>query len=721
MFDADRPIQSFQQDKLNRGPFAKHLARSLLEHKKTDSLVVGLYGGWGVGKTSLLNLVHEELLLASSSLLDDEKPILLNFSAWSYSGQQDLIYNFFRRFSSALHSAPDFADRDHIIELLDLYISFFTHKAAPKSLQHKSFWKTLFSSQSTSDVHGWESGRDLTSIKAELNSLLRRQQHKIIITIDNISRLYPAEIKQLFQAVKSMGDFANTSYLLALDKQQIIKALNKIDEDGERFLEKIIQLPFDVPAITQQDIEGIFAEKLNDVTRDIPAGSWNTEYWADIYYHSLKYFFNNCRDITRYVNTLNFGYQRLRDVVNPVDYFALTAIEVFLPHVYAGICANKDLFTDLLDHVYTMTPDQMIIEKKRCDEIIHRDNASNENTLELLMRLFPRIRKLYEPNLAFYHSDSIAHKNKRLCSPEFFDAYFKLSIQNNTLPPAEFETILKLSANEKDFDQALTRLNQDNRILKFLDQLDGKALKEISTHHIPAIIDTLLDDGDLFPKGIHGLLNLDTPMHIHQIIHQLLRRFDNTEERFIIMQNAIAHASKSIYIIVHELNEQSKEHEVNEDTFIPMEYRDLLPNQLDSLKQLTVSQIENWAKTNRLINHPQLLTILKAWRDWGGSAQCNAFLMRVTETDKGLLTFLTTLLADPIQNAMTRYEKNPEWIVYLDEPEVYMLAKKVEVHAKALFEHADFEKLSEQEQLALMIFLDLMKTQTRKEFPKTAV
>jgi predicted KAP-like P-loop ATPase len=205
-------------------------------------------------------------------------------------------------------------------------------------------------------------------------------------------------------------------------------------------------------------------------------------------------------------------------------------------------------------------------------------------------------------------------------------------------------------------------------------------------------------------------------MHIHQIIHQLLRRFDNTEERFNIMQNAIAHASKSIFIIVHELNEQSKEHEVNEDTFIPMEYRDLLPNQLDSLKQLTVTQIENWAKTNRLIDHPQLLVILKAWRDWGNPEHCYNYIREITQADKGLLIFLTALLADPIKDTMNNYEKNPAWMVYLEEQDALMIAKEIEAHAAALFKSDDFQNLRENEQVALMIFLDLMKSTANKMF-----
>src|SRR3990167_489461 len=122
VFDADRPIIKSEQDRLNRSQFAKNLARSMLDYKSSDSLVVGLYGGLGVGKTSVINLILEELRFAASNTLDEEKPIILNFSAWSYSGQNQLIYSFFRRLSSVLYSADYLENSDRIIYLLELYI-----------------------------------------------------------------------------------------------------------------------------------------------------------------------------------------------------------------------------------------------------------------------------------------------------------------------------------------------------------------------------------------------------------------------------------------------------------------------------------------------------------------------------------------------------------------------------------------------------------------------
>jgi predicted KAP-like P-loop ATPase len=724
MFDADRPILSSQQDRLGRAVFSKYLARCMLDHRDPDSLVVGLYGGWGVGKTSIINMVVEELNFAASNMEDKEKPIILNFSPWSYSGQNQLIYSFFRRLSSALRNVGYLEDSNRIIHLLELYVSFFTQKPVPTSLRTKRSWFERLTFKGREEVYAWESGRDLTLVKAELNELLRQQKHKIIIIIDNISRLHANEIKQIFQIVKSMGDYANTIYLLSLDKDQVVHTINKTDgEGGEGYVEKIVQLPFDVPPIQRQDLESILADRLNEVIKMVPDESWNIEYWADIYYSSLRYFFANCRDITRYINTLSFGYPRLRDTVNPVDFFALSVIEVFLPTVHAGIRDNKDLFTDLLDQVYAFDSEQIKKDKIRCDEILARNTeVPRDVLLMLLLRLFPRLRHIYQPKVPFYYSDKIARKLRRISSPDLFDVYFRLSMQTGNITYSEFETLLSLADNNATFDHALMRLNQDDRVAKFLDQLDNTAvIKSIPKNNIPIIVNALLDNSDLFPQGITGPLSLETPLRIHRIIHELLLRFDTSEDRFAILQHAIANATKSIYSIVYELNIEAREHQEESATFLPLQFRLLEPSQLDSLRQLAMSRIENWAATGRLAEIPHMLPVLYAWRDWGGGKACLRFVADMTDTDRGLVAFLTSTLNGAIAQAMTHYEKNPEWEKYLSDIEAFISVAGLKEHAKLLFEDEYFEKLQEEQQLALMIFLDLIKADTNKFIRQTSV
>lgn len=210
-------------------------------------------------------------------------------------------------------------------------------------------------------------------------------------------------------------------------------------------------------------------------------------------------------------------------------------------------------------------------------------------------------------------------------------------------------------------------------------------------------------------------------MKIHRILHELLRLYEKTEERFMLLQNAIAKATKSIYIIVHELREQNREHTEETDTFQPLSYRDLSPEQLISLSKLTVNRIESWAEDDRLVDHPQLISILFAWRDWGNTDECKEYVAKITSTDRGLLSFLTAILSQAISETMTEYHKNPSWEKYLVDINSFIAAQDLTQHAALLFEDDYFEKLREREQLALMIFLDLLQIPTNKIIRKTSV
>lgn len=716
MLDSDRPILKSEQDRLGRSIFAKYLARCILDHQSTESMVIGLYGGWGVGKTSVINLTLEELRFAASNMFDNEKPIILNFSPWSYSGQQQLIYSFFRRLSSEMRQSDYFENADKIIYLLELYVSFFTHKPVPKSLHPKHFWlsRLLKPGRTTEESYGWESGRDLTQVKAELNNLLKNQKHKIIIFIDNITRLDHQEINQIFQIVKSIGDFMNTTYILALDKTHIIEAINKIHHgNGNEYLEKIVQLPFAIPAISKQDLENVLFDRLSKVMSAVPEDSWNRDYWADLYYSTIKYFFENCRDITRYVNTLSFGYSRVKEVVNPVDFFAITAIEIFEPDVYYGIRDNKDLFADLAENVYQFDNEKFAEDKLRCDEILNRaKNTPKELLIQLLVRLFPRLRHMYQSNMTFNHSEAAARKAKRICALDVFDIYFRLAIPSGYISDAEMDALLSFTSDAEGFALELMRLNHDDRIGRFLDSLDSTRTAHIPIDNIPNVINALIDSGDLFPIGVSTPLCLNTPMRIHRIIHQLLIRLDDKTKRFEILSNAIKQSTKSLLVIVNEV----------EENYILMEQRDFTAEQLEQLKQLALEKIAYWVENGRLFEHPQLLSILIAWRKWGDTTACKAYIEKMIASDnRHLLAFLSAALKEPVNQAISKLEMNSSWRENLPVIEEFISANTLEPYAQRLFASDEFEKLREKEQLAILIFLNLVKPNSVKIIPKTTI
>lgn len=60
-FVSDNPLETKEEDKLDRFNFIQQLGNRILEYDNVDSLVIGLYGEWGSGKSSIINLTIEYL------------------------------------------------------------------------------------------------------------------------------------------------------------------------------------------------------------------------------------------------------------------------------------------------------------------------------------------------------------------------------------------------------------------------------------------------------------------------------------------------------------------------------------------------------------------------------------------------------------------------------------------------------------------------------------
>lgn len=80
MFKSDQPIKSHKEDILGRTAFARALGNAILSHKEKDSVAIGLYGAWGSGKTSIINLALEHIEFISKKKTDKRKPIIVRFN-----------------------------------------------------------------------------------------------------------------------------------------------------------------------------------------------------------------------------------------------------------------------------------------------------------------------------------------------------------------------------------------------------------------------------------------------------------------------------------------------------------------------------------------------------------------------------------------------------------------------------------------------------------------
>ena len=63
IFISDAPVTKHEDDIFRRWPFAKRIANIISAQKDPSSIVIGIYGSWGEGKTHVLNFIEQELSL----------------------------------------------------------------------------------------------------------------------------------------------------------------------------------------------------------------------------------------------------------------------------------------------------------------------------------------------------------------------------------------------------------------------------------------------------------------------------------------------------------------------------------------------------------------------------------------------------------------------------------------------------------------------------------
>ena len=253
----DAAIKKLEDDTLGRANFAKELGKSILNIKAANGFVYGLEGEWGSGKTSILNMTVDYLEENKS----DENPIIIiRFNPWWFSGQNQLIKQFFKEFTYKLQNSSNDS-----LKNISKSLNIFSKIVAP--LQYIPVYgiaAKMISDGASSIADGVsemaeKKEENIQSIRDEIDNAIRNQDARFLIIIDDIDRLTSEEIRQLFRVVKAIANFPKTIYLLSYDEEVVIKALKDVQNcDGKKYLEKFIQTSIDVPLINKFKLEDRF-------------------------------------------------------------------------------------------------------------------------------------------------------------------------------------------------------------------------------------------------------------------------------------------------------------------------------------------------------------------------------------------------------------------------------------------------------------------------------
>lgn len=527
MISPDLPINKSSEDKLNRTAFAKDLAKVLLDYSSPHSFSVGLYGEWGSGKTSLLNMVLETIEQ------DGQDVVILRFNPWLCSEPKQLITQFFKQLSAAIKIKK--AKGDRAWELIDQYADILDATSAIPyvGVVVSSFGK-LITSRAKNQV--LQKANDLQGTKNEIIKSLSESKTRIVVAIDDIDRLSEEEIVSVFQLVKALADFPNTTYLLAFDYDVVVKALSTVQKgDGSKYLEKVIQVPFEIPPPNIQSIHDTLFSKLNEILGDYPEEAWDKDTWTALYQYGIREYVHSIRDVIRYANVFYLKYNLLKEETDPVDLLGLTCLQVFEPLVYSKLPSFKQLLCGRID---TYSHEAQKADEEKTKEVISQLVTNNPTVAnktaatKILGILFPKVHNACDSYFGGrqYQHNTFLLSNKIAAVP-CFDRYFSLMLEDDAISSTVIKYLV-FNANEKEFKEHTELLYKQGKLIRFLEELEAYG-NAAGTNLLPEdratiILKCLAEKWHVFEVDDVGFFTIPFPWRFLFCSDILLKRIDKT-------------------------------------------------------------------------------------------------------------------------------------------------------------------------------------------------
>lgn len=369
----DRPIETADLDRLDRGPFVDSLVKALIRPeliedgrivgRKATGFVVGLTGAWGLGKSSILHLVAQEL---------DEIPFVAvaRFNPWLFKGRDELVIAFFNALRQALGKSSGEYGRD-LVAAVDTYWEAIdtagTAAAGVADLHGTAGFSTW----------GWKllkkvrpkkkpTPRTPEEERRALEKKLKSRRLAVVVLIDELDRVEDDEVRAVAQLVKAVGDIAGVSYLVAYDPERVADALGRGTapkerrESGERYLEKIIQHAIPIRPLFREDVDALMGAALS--SNSLTALNIADEARKSLLDKVLNAI-STPREVKRLVGTFAVLEAAVSGEIDPIDILAYSWIAIKSPNLRAAIALN---------------PDKLVIDPA-LHEMIGRISAPREN------------------------------------------------------------------------------------------------------------------------------------------------------------------------------------------------------------------------------------------------------------------------------------------------------------------------------------------------------
>ncbi len=417
--DPDLPISSDDEDIVGRGAIVDSIVRAVVGDQTP---VIALTGGFGDGKTSVLNLV--------TNRLEEMKDIVVvRFSAWLPMDEETLIFTLFNSVIEKIKERLFLPNSKKSIEDITRTL-FAVMPGIPGSA------KDLFEKPSQSDQIG--------SLQRSLASL----PMKVVILLDDMDRMNGTQLDALLKLIRGVSHVRSFSYVCACDLpslSQILHQHHTCEDKGEalRFLEKFFPEQIALPKIEEPILALEFEKRFYAICdrRKLLVDLVERQKFADdfkvLWQMYFRGYFTNLRRIKLLANRLNRSLSLVGEEINLRDFVLLEAVRTISPVVYEDIFWNARYFmfvrwrTATTLQLASIDDDQETAMRVNYFNVLFKGLARPPEgiLLGLMKELFPYV-EYYLSSRAVPENvskgEEKGERERRIYHPDFFPRYFIL-------------------------------------------------------------------------------------------------------------------------------------------------------------------------------------------------------------------------------------------------------------------------------------------------------
>lgn len=239
------------------------------DEDRSEGFTIGIFGEWGSGKSSVLRAVRKRI-----EDKGNDKFLIVDFEAWRYTDGKSLQVELLRSIATALdnHAIAGAGllksiainllrgGTDAAAAVTEIALGL-TGVEADAGGDIKRKLQQAGVEEKASDDMGQT---DLFALFDKFSKELAKRGLYVVVLVDDLDRCSPEGVSQIISTLNTLMDYRRFIFVVALDQSYIVKAITNAyalrDQDGERdeafgerFLEKVIQIPLSVPRIDYKD------------------------------------------------------------------------------------------------------------------------------------------------------------------------------------------------------------------------------------------------------------------------------------------------------------------------------------------------------------------------------------------------------------------------------------------------------------------------------------